>query len=308
MKAPFTLEYQTEGAPLLIADVPSFAHWTGTDDDGSGVVVDYVAANFERLPKEFKTTKSPGRQLKKFATAKEAEAFERKLLPVLIKLHPEVKDIPKYPDRSHSYIGESNPGPGGDPWDAERCFSMEREQGSMFRTHVLKKFDGAVKLVTFDKKKKAAGILLDQQGNHGGLIFANEGSLLLAIGDFTSEDVESGQAAKVKKLLPALLDRKARAKAKPKAFGKISFDGRIVIADSSLSHAQVAEENWKKKTFVDGVTAAFDKSKSGPLKYPAAKLPGGAFISSPAGAYELWFHPEVNVAGSSVQLLWLAHQ
>jgi hypothetical protein len=293
------LEYQSDGAPLLIADVDAFALWTGTEHDGSEITVEYMSDPFEALPGEFKTTTAPGMQVRKFATVDEAEAFERKLFAVLIRLHPEVADPPEYPDASHSYIGEA---------DDDRRFSMERAQGSMFNTFVLEKNPETVKLGTFEKKNKAKGILLGQlNGGGGGFILADgsAGTIVIAV-----PHDDTGETAKVKKLLPMLRDSKARTKAKAERKGKgtISLGGRVIIYDSGFSHREVAKLNWKKRSFLEGATAAFAESGNGPLKYADSDLPGGAFLSVPGGDYAVYYQEEANVGGSTLQVLWLVRE
>jgi hypothetical protein len=240
-------------------------------------------------------------QVKKFKTAAEADAFEKKLMPVLIKMHPEVKKPPKYPDASHSYVG--NAPSSDDDWGEDRRFSMERQQGSMFNTFVLQKFPGSVKLVTFDKKNKAGGVLLSTQ-NPGGFILADEkqGTIVIAV-----PDDETGHSAKVKKLLPGLGEAKAWTKAKAKPAGKLTLDGRVIVYDSSLSRSQLAKLNWKNAPFVEGAMMAFEKSGSGPLQVPNMKEAGGAFISVPSGQYTVHVRDDVEVGGSSLQVFWLVH-
>ena len=100
-------EYATEGAPLLIADDKSAAHWRGREDDGSGVVVEYMGQRVEMLPKELLQTAKPGRQAKTFANLDEARAFESKLLDALKKLHPEAARHPRFPNQPAYYIGST---------------------------------------------------------------------------------------------------------------------------------------------------------------------------------------------------------
>jgi hypothetical protein len=296
MKTPVTIEYGTEGAPLLIADAQSFAHWTGNDHDGSPITVEYVSDNFDGLPKEFKVTKTPGTQEKKFTTVAEAEAFERKLWPVLVKLNPAIEDPPRYPDPSHSYVGEN---------DDDRYYSMERQQGSMFRTFAVGgKYTASVSLVTFDKASKAKGCLLATYGSSGTiLVDADAGTIAIAI-----PYDEAGAAPKVKKLLPTLLDGKVRAKAKAKAIGKVVFDGRVIVYDASFSREDLAKLSWKGQSFLKGAGATFEKSGCGPLKYADRREPGGAFLSVPAGSYTAYSQEQMSLGGAELQALWLVRE
>jgi|RhiMethySRZTD1v2_1073278.scaffolds.fasta_scaffold18837_5 hypothetical protein len=70
MKSEIVLEYSSEGAPLVIADVASALHWGGSEYDGAGVIVEYMARG---LPRELMATKKPGMQAKKFKALAEAK-------------------------------------------------------------------------------------------------------------------------------------------------------------------------------------------------------------------------------------------
>ena len=296
MKTPVVIEYGTEGAPLLIADAKAWAQWTGVEHDGSPITVQYMSKTFAELPAEFKVTAAPGMQNKKFSTVAEAEAFERKLLPVLIKMHPEVAPPPHYPDPKPTYIGQVG---------RDRRYSMEREQGSMFRTFALEsKYKNSVSLVTFHKASKSKGCLLSTYGSSGTVLAdAEAGIVAIAV-----PHDETGNTAKVKNLLPTLLDTKVRAKAKPQAIGKIALDGRVIVYDSSLSHAELANLNWKGQPFLQGVTSAFEKAGNGPLEYPDRREPGGAFLSVAAGNYGAYSNEQLSLGGADLQVLWLARE
>ena len=227
---------------------------------------------------------------KKFATAAEADAFEKKLFPLLVKLNPQVKRPPHYPDRSHSYIGETR---------AERFYSIEREQGSMFRKFALADYKNSVGLVTFDKKNKAKGCLLSTSGDSG-TILSDQGAIVIAV-----HQNATGAAAKVKALLPTLLDPKVRAKAKPKAVGKIALDGRTIVYDSAFSAGELARVNWNSQPFSKGAAAAFAKSGGGPLMSKDSRHPCGAFLSLLAGTYTAYSKEEMSLGGGDLQVFWL---
>src|SRR4051794_14134379 len=88
MHARLVIEYATDGAPLLIADLPSAAQWRGREDDHCGVVVEFMGAGVEKLPRELLRTPYRGRQVRKLASLEEARAFEEKVLAAFQKLHP----------------------------------------------------------------------------------------------------------------------------------------------------------------------------------------------------------------------------
>jgi hypothetical protein len=296
MKTPVTIEYGTEGAPLMIADAKAWAQWTGSEHDGSPITVEYMSDNFKDLPKDLKVTKSPGMQTKKFATAAEAEAFEKKLLPALIKLNPAIDDPPTYPNSSHSYIGEN---------DEERFYSMEREQGSMFKTFAIEgKYTNSVSVATFDKASKAKGCLISTYGSTGTILADTDAGIVVIAIPYD----ETGNTPKVKKAFPALLDAKVRAKAKPKAIGKIELDGRVIVYDASFSHGELAKLNWKGQPFLKGVASSFEKSSDGPLKYPDRREPGGAFLALPAGSYTAYSQEQTSLSGTDLQVLWLVRE
>ena len=54
-----SVNYSTEGTPMLIADGASARHWTGRNYDGSGVIIEYGGRGVDKLPKEFAQTKKP---------------------------------------------------------------------------------------------------------------------------------------------------------------------------------------------------------------------------------------------------------
>jgi hypothetical protein len=91
-----SLAYATEGAPLLIADLPSAALWRGGEDDGRGCVVEYMGHGSADLPKDIAA--KPGRISRKFKSLDEARAFEQYVIAEFLKLHPTAARPAKYPD------------------------------------------------------------------------------------------------------------------------------------------------------------------------------------------------------------------
>src|SRR5687767_1783112 len=100
MKLPVLYEYATEGAPLLIADLPAASQWRGREDDGSGVVVEYMGRGMEKLPAPW-GVKKPALTAKKFKSLAEAQAFAEGALAALQRLHPEAK--PPRPGLTQGY-------------------------------------------------------------------------------------------------------------------------------------------------------------------------------------------------------------
>src|SRR5262245_60434129 len=119
MASDLVLEYHTEGGLLLIADAASAAHWAGMQDDGSGVLVEYMGQDVLKLPKGLLQTTKTHRQQKKFAALKEAEAFQERVLAAFRKLHPKAARLPRYEEAPLYYIG------------SERIYSVELKFSTM---------------------------------------------------------------------------------------------------------------------------------------------------------------------------------
>src|SRR6185436_20551861 len=149
MEPTFVLESATEGAPLLIADAPSAVHWGGTLDDGSGVLVEYMGSDVLELPKALLQKQQQGRQVKKFATLREAQAFQQKVLAAFHELHPEAAPHPKYPEAPTYYLGPT------------RVYSAELQFSTMLDA-VLKTLKSGAQVVVFDKRRKAQGLFLER--------------------------------------------------------------------------------------------------------------------------------------------------
>src|SRR5262245_9521618 len=134
MNSPLIMEYRSEGGPMLVADLAAASEWTGMDDDGSGVTVEYMNDPIDALPAEDQLVKKGGMQLKKFRTLSEAHEFQKKLLPIMLKLHRKLDDRPTFPNPMGSYIGET---------DGERMFSLECLYASLYSVVLEKLGDGA---------------------------------------------------------------------------------------------------------------------------------------------------------------------
>jgi hypothetical protein len=278
MNPTLVVEYATEGSPMLIADAKSAVHWRGGDDDGSGVVVEYMGEKVETLPRELLQTAKPGRQMKKFADLAEARAFESKLLAALHKLHPDAARHPRYPDQPAYYRG------------AERVYSVEIKFTSMLDA-VLKSLKSDVQVAVFDKKRKAQGIFVQQEGGRG-LIVADAKALVVA--RFHYQAPEDKDTA-----MTELLSLEA-----PRSKTKVALDGRLFVFESALSERDVATVNWQRPSLAEAIGPAFDGKEGGPLRAADQQLAAGAFVRLPAGEYALSYDDDADAAGGA-SVVWL---
>ena len=281
MNPTLVVEYATEGAPFLLADAASAVRWRGRSDDGSGVVVEYMGQKVETLPKDLLQTAKPGRQLRKFGSLQEAQAFEGKLLDALKELHPEAARHPRFPNQPAYYLGTT------------RVYSVEVKFTSMFDT-VLKQLKSDVQVVVIDKKSKAQAVFMQQGGGGRGLVLADSqgGTLIVAK---LHHGAPADRDAAVRKL--AALDT-------PRTKAKISLDGRVFAFDSASSADEIADATWHQPSLEAAVGPAFDGRDGGPLRVKGQQAPGGAFCRLPAGEYSLSYSDDTDVAGGA-SVLWL---
>jgi hypothetical protein len=284
MKPTLVAPYATEGAPLLIAALQSASHWRGQQDDGSGVIVEFMGQQVETLPRELRQTARPGRQRRKFANLEEARAFQAKLLAALQELHPRAARHPRFPDQSAYYLG------------AERVYSVELEFTSMLDT-LLEALERDVQVVVFDRKRKAQAVVMQQGGGGRGLIVADPQAAALVVAKFHHHAPED-QGAAVKSLRRA---RCARAQA------KIPLDGWVLVFDSTQSERDIASANWQRQSLAEALDSASPRGNGGPLRIPGQQAPGGAFVRLPAGEYALSWKDDADVGGGA-RVVWLTRR
>lgn len=295
MGSPFIMEYRSEGGPMLVADLPAATQWTGMDDDGSGVTVEYMNDPVDALPAEYQLVKKGGMQRKKFRTLPEAHEFQKKLLPILLKLHRKLDDRPTFPSPTGSYIGET---------DGERVFSIECIYASLYSVVLEKLGDGAT-VVPFDKKKKTKGVFFEQADAGPGIIVVDADRNTVVIAKPHDGSVMKKGIEAVGREVAALADPKARAKAQGKATGKLELDGHIVVFPAALSHRLIVTGSGKGATLADAAPLFDGKAASGPLRIPEQKAPGGAYASLKAGQYTAYYYYDVDVAGGAA-VMWLS--
>jgi hypothetical protein len=276
------LDYSCESGPLLVADVASAALWTGADDDGSGVVVEYMARDMMKLPEHLLSDSKQGLHRRKFPSLAEARAFEASLLAAMTKMHPKAKALPRYPDGPGwvmHYIGD------------DRIYSIEEIRDSAY-DKACKKIKGGASLVSIDRKHKA--LFMDQEEGHG-LIQHDPRSLMVL-----RPESDEGYAAKDKMLraavkLPVL---------EPKA--KLNVGAGVVLVHAAFSAKDVARGNFGGASFLEGATAQLARAEVTPLKVgdPAERC--GALVRLEPGEYGISYEGVVDLAGFGASVLWLA--
>lgn len=283
MEPSLVVEYATEGAPLLVTDVRSAAHWRGREDDGSGVVVEFMGQGVETLPKALLQTAKPGRQIKKFGNLAEAREFEDRVLAALKKLHPEAAKHPRFPNQPAYYVGSA------------RVFSVETKFTSMFDS-ILKGLKSDVQAVVFDKKNKGQGIFMQQQGGGRGLIVADpkKGRLIIAKLHHGAPDDSARAGEELAGLVP------------PKSKTKVALDGRLLVFDAAQSQRDVAEVNWRRGTLDEVAGEIFARDGFGALRIRGQQAAGGAFLTTLAGDYAVSYKEDSDAVGGA-NVLWLTH-
>ena len=275
-------EYRTEGGPLLIADAASAAHWAGSHDDGSGVLVEYMGQDVLKLPKDLLQTSKTHRQQKQFATLKEAEAFQKRVLAAFRKLHPKAARLPRHEDAPLYYVG------------SERIYSVELKFATMVDS-VAKRLKSDAQVLVFDKQRKAQALFVQQEPGLGVVVVDAEGGALAVA---QPHHRPHGSAASIARALATWRPPKAKAKA------KLTLDGLVFVFESALSQADVARVNWKKASLAQAVQAGLRGKSSGPLHVADQAPPAGAFARVPAGSYAISYDADADIAGgaSVVQL------
>lgn len=282
MKFAFALEYSTEGAPLLIADSRSAVHWRGQEDDGSGVIVDYAGANVFELPPELIQSKRTHRQTKRFPTLQEAEAFQARVLAAFQQLHPTAARFAGYEDSPFYYI------------DTKRIFGAELKRSTLLGT-ACRRMESEVQVLVFDRKQKAHGVFVHQDGGGPGVIAADVEDGVLVVAHF-----HYGADRDVATVAAALADTKP-----PRAKAKISLAGPVFIFDAAESEADIAQLNWQRSSLSDALELGLAVAPGGPLRVSNQQAPGGAFAHLPAGEYELAHDHDHDVAGGA-SVVWLS--
>lgn len=283
MDPTLIVEYATEGAPMLLADTTSAAHWRGREDDGSGVVVEFMGQGVEKLPKEMLQTSKPGRQVKKFKSLEGAREFEKKVIDALKQMHPKAAKHPRFPDQPAYYDGPT------------RVFSVETKFTSMLDT-VLQTLKADVQVLVFDKKRRAEALFIQQRGGGRGLIVAD-----LKVGIIIAK-FHHGAPDDLTAVSETLVGIRV-----PKAKAKMALDGRLFVFDSGQSQHGIGETNWQRPSLGDAVGPPFDRQDGGPLRIPGQQTPGGAFVRLPAGDYGVSYDETSDVAGGA-NVTWLIHR
>ncbi|MBL8950982.1 MAG: hypothetical protein JNK82_09415 [Myxococcaceae bacterium] len=209
--------FATEGAPLIVGDRGSVARWRGSDDDGSGVVVEVWARGIEKLPAKLKAKLKKGRGQRLEAKLPNAEAgaqLEAELLAALLKLHPGAARPPPYPDYATWYLGDYTKN--------DRVFGIDRTFTTAL-SGVLKKLKGDVASVVVDKKAKASALFFAIEGGGQSVLVVRSGAV--AVAKLASAD---GKMADV----VAALENNGPGKTKPA--GKIALGEILVAADAGL--------------------------------------------------------------------------
>lgn len=282
MAANLVFEYRTEGGTLLIADAASAAHWAGMQDDGSGVLVLYMGKDVHKLPKELLQTSKAHRQLKKFATLTEAEAFQERVLAAFRKLHPQAARLPRYEEAPLYYVG------------SERIYSVELRFSTMVDS-VMKRLKSDAQVLAFDKQRKAQALFVQQEGGSGVVVVDAEAGALAVVKPHYSPEASPAAIAK------ALVTwRPSKAKA------KITLDGLVFVFQAAQSQADVARVNWKKASLAQAVQSSLRGKLGGPLHVADQAAPGGAFARLPAGQYAISYDADADIGGgaSVVRLSW----
>jgi hypothetical protein len=276
------LEYSCESGPLLVADVASAALWTGGDDDGSGVVVEYMADDMMKLPKHLLSEEKQGLHRRKFQSLAEARSFEAALLAAMTKLHPKAKALPRYPDAPGwvmHYIGD------------DRIYSIEEIRDSAY-DRACKKIKGGASVVSIDRKHKA--LFMDQEEGHG-WIRPGPSSLMVL-----RPESDDGYAAK---------DEIVRAAVKrpvPEPKTNLNIDAGVVLVHAAFSAKDVARDNFRGASFLEGATAQLARAEVTPLKVgdPAERC--GALVRLEPGEYGISYEGVVDLAGFGASVLRLS--
>jgi hypothetical protein len=264
MKSAWSIEFATEGGPMLVADATHARHWRGGEDDGSGVVVTFWAEGLAKLPKKFsqaklKTKQGRAREVK-LATSEEAAAFEEELLALLSKLHPGAARPPQYPNYSVWYRG--------DFMNDEKVFGIEKTFTSAYAA-MLKKLKGDVASIVIDKKTKSKALFFEMEGGGRGRIAYDPRTHTLVVAKVT---VIGDKAEDV-------LERRVEAT------GSVVLGENVVAFDSALSAAKVASNNWKTTDLATGVARALATDQHGSIRAPDQAAPIGAFLRVAPGPY-----------------------
>ena len=279
MVEPFVFDYSTEGAPLFIGDLPRAAAWRGTEDDGSGVIVEYMGLGIERLPKPL-AAKRPGRQSRAFPTMAQARAFEAQVLEGFRRLNPTAARLARYPGQPAYYAG------------GKRVFSVELKRSSAF-DKALAALKKGVQLVSLDGKRALRALFMQQEGGGLGVVVADPSRGLLGVAKLSGPSAGPGLAR-------ALLARR-----RPTAQGSFALDGRVLVFDSALSAAQLARKNWNQESLLEAGATAFEQKPAGPLWVPDQQAPCAAFVRMGAGRYAFSYQHEVEVLDVAANILWL---
>jgi hypothetical protein len=285
MTFPFTVEYSTEGAPLLIGDLAAATYWNGRQYDGGGITLEYFGRGLETMPKEFaQTTKQGGMRKKTFKNPDELAAFESELLKRFKKLHPTAAKPAKYPDYPAYYVGDA------------RVFGMERQFTSPFAM-VLKKLKGDVASIPFSKKPKAEALFFDTEGGGPGVIANDPSASAVVVAKITTASSNDH-----KELLSSL-ERTALSKLKPK--GQIELGDTLVIFDSSRASSDVAQHNWSTPSLAEGLAPVVQQSPHGPIMAPDQAPAGGAFFRIRPGSYNYAVVRDNRAGSVTYNALWL---
>jgi hypothetical protein len=281
MSLKVVCEYASEGAPLLVADVESAALWRGTEDDGSGVVVEYGCGDQGKLPQELLQTKKQGAQSKKFKTLAEARTFADKFIAACKAVHPTAAPLPRYPDRPFYYIGSEN------------IFSVELHYTSAFDA-MLKRLKKDVQSLVIDTKRKASALFFDQQGGGPGVIAIDRESNCLVVTKFDHQPPPTGNVEEALRVLKPAPSKET-----------LGLSGKLVIFDAAHSATELSLVNWQSGDFSRSAQAAFAKAESGPLSARDQRAPCGAFAHLAKGKYAASHKADVDVAGASARVLWV---
>jgi hypothetical protein len=277
MNPTLVLEYSTEGGVHVVADLEAAAHWRGSEDDGSGVSVDYLGPAVVKLPDAFFKVKKPGRHTKKFADLAEAQAFEAKLVKEFEKAAPEATR-PR-PDQPIYNIGQA------------RVFSIEISFHSMV-DGVYAKMKGGAHVLPFGKKK-TQGIFFEVEDGGRGVIVANSAAGSLIVSKFH----HSGTHDKTK------VSQALAAMSVPKSKAKLKLAERVLFFPAAASAAELAQANWKSASLIDSAASAFAGMPGGSLRVPDQDA-GGAFVRLPAGEYEISYVNDATVGAIGANVLW----
>jgi hypothetical protein len=282
MKPSHLQDFATEGGPLVVTDIGSASSWKGTDADGPGAILEYMGEATKAFPAALLATKKLGRQKKKFKTLAEARDFEDKLLKALRKAYPKAARHPRYPESPVYYDrGDEN----------ERIFSIELEFPNQYG-RICSSLKKHVQEIVFDKKTKARGCFIEQEGAGPVLAAVDRDAHVLVVAKTLTNEVRRDE------LVAAI----ARTKIPP-GDATTTFGDAVVVFPSACAFAQI-KGPWPVGANVEDTGRGIEKGVAGPLYVEDQASPVGAFASLPAGSYRISAKNGIELKSGYADIVW----